>query len=163
MCSPDFHLIGLLHPEQSNIKGYALRPISRAAEQDDLGVAWHFKRVAKARTITIRFLGVWDTVASVLVPRSDRFFIPSLLMLPYTRLNPSVATFRQAIAIDERRRMFRLNRWIEPQNYLPNPFAENVQNRPQDIKQVWFAGVHADIGGGYPKAKARSLSFPSIG
>jgi hypothetical protein len=29
-----------------------------------------------------------------------------------------------------------------------------VHAEPQDILQVWFAGVHADIGGGYPENKA---------
>jgi uncharacterized protein (DUF2235 family) len=66
---------------------------------------------------------------------------------------------RQAIAIDERRRMFRIDRWVEPQEYKPNPFnAERV--RPQDIKQVWFAGVHADIGGGYPETATGPAQYP---
>jgi uncharacterized protein (DUF2235 family) len=120
MLAAFLHLIGLLHPEQSNISGYALAAYERGAEQNDPSVAWHFKNIAKARS-TIRFVGVWDTVASVVVPRADRLFIPSLLTLPYTRPNPSVAIVRHAIAIDERRRMFRLNRWLEPHDYAPNP------------------------------------------
>lgn len=154
------HLIGLLHPEQSNIDDYALTAYKRGAEQNDLSVAWHFKRIAKARSVTIKFLGVWDTVASVVVPRADRMFVPSLLTLPYTRTNPSIAIVRHAIAIDERRRMFRLNRWTEPQNYVLNPFAVPDQTEPQDIKQVWFAGVHADIGGGYPEEGSALSKFP---
>src|SRR5258707_10341690 len=42
---------------------------------------------------------------------------------------------------------FRINRWAEPQVYQPNPF-DKTNTKPQDVKQVWFAGVHADIGGG---------------
>jgi uncharacterized protein (DUF2235 family) len=81
-------------------------------------------------------------------------------MLPFTRRNPSVAIFRHAIAIDERRRMFRLNRWTEPQPYAPNPF--NVPDPPpqQDIKQVWFAGVHADVGGGYAEEESALSKYP---
>ena len=60
-------------------------------------------------------------MASVIVPREDTF-LPDLQTLRFTRTNSSVKTFRQAIAIDERRRMFRLNWWKEPQKYLPNPF-----------------------------------------
>ena len=48
-------------------------------------------------------LGVWDTVASVIVPRPDRFYTFSLQTLPFTERNPSVQAFRQAIAVDERR------------------------------------------------------------
>ncbi len=154
------HLMGLLHPDQSNIDGYALAAYKRAGAQNDLPVAWHFSRVVKARSVPIKFIGVWDTVASVLVPRRDRLFVPSLLMLPYTRTNPSVEIFRQAIAIDERRRMFRLNRWIEPQDHVPDPFATSDPPRRQDIKQVWFAGVHADIGGGYPEAESGLSKYP---
>jgi uncharacterized protein (DUF2235 family) len=58
------------------------------------------------------------------------------------------------MAIDERRRMFRLNRWIEPQEFAPNPFHKPDPVPQQDIKQVWFAGVHADIGGGYPESES---------
>jgi uncharacterized protein (DUF2235 family) len=154
------HLIGLLDPDQSNIYDYALAAYKRAAEQADLSVAWHFRRIAKAQSVTIKFLGVWDTVASVLVPRKDRLFVPSLLTLPYTRTNPSVEMFRHAIAIDERRRMFRLNRWTEPQEYVPNQFAKPDPPQQQDIKQVWFAGVHADIGGGYPETEGGLSKFP---
>ena len=40
--------------------------------------AAQFSRITSARWPTIRFVGVWDTVASVLVPRPDRFYWPSL-------------------------------------------------------------------------------------
>ena len=93
----------------------------RAPERTDLTAAWHFGRVAGGRAVRIAFIGVWDTVASVIVPRDDTL-VPDLQTLRYTRTNPIVKTFRQAIAIDERRRMFRLNRWTLPQDYRPNPF-----------------------------------------
>jgi hypothetical protein len=48
---------------------------------------------------------------------------------------PHVRTIRHALAIDERRAKFRTNR-VHP---VPG----------QDIKEVWFAGVHSDVGGGY--------------
>jgi uncharacterized protein (DUF2235 family) len=82
------------------------------------------------------------------------------LTLSYTRTNPSVAVFRHAITIDERRRMFRLNRWIEPQPFKSNPFAGDEPPPAQDIKQVWFSGVHADIGGGYPETESALSKFP---
>jgi uncharacterized protein (DUF2235 family) len=70
------HTIGLLPVDQLNIAGYALRSYKQASDADDLGVAWHFARVSGARAARIRFLGAWDTVASVLVPRRDRL-VPS--------------------------------------------------------------------------------------
>ncbi len=57
--------------------------------------------------------------------------------------------------------MFRLNRWIDPQKYRPNPFdASSAIN--QDIRQVWFAGVHADVGGGYPEDQSALSKFPLL-
>jgi hypothetical protein len=41
----------------------------------------------------------------------------------------------------------------------PNPFDPNGA-KPQDIKQVWFSGVHADIGGGYPEIESGPAKYP---
>lgn len=156
------HMVGLLRPDQLNICDYALTAYKRASDESDFPVAWDFGRVVSARKVTIHFIGVWDTVASMIVPRPDRFYLPSLRTLPYTRTNPSVRIFRHATAIDERRRMFRLNRWTEPQPYVENPFAHPKVDQPQDIKQRWFAGVHSDVGGGYPEAQSGLSKFPLI-
>jgi uncharacterized protein (DUF2235 family) len=180
------YVIGLLKPQQLNLAEYAFTAYKKAShdsrkegklpEADALKVAatmtsedevarglpaaWEFRRVAGAQRVTIKFIGVWDTVASVIVPRRDRFWL-DLQALRFTRTNPGVEIFRQAISIDERRRMFRLNRWSEPQTFKSNPF--NDRNwKPQDIKQVWFAGVHADIGGGYPESESGLSKFPLL-
>ena len=95
------------------------------------------------------------------MPRPDRFYWPSLEELAWTLQNPSVQTFRQAISIDERRCMFRLKKWYQPQTYKPVRFNE-VHAAPQDILQVWFAGVHADIGGGYPEKESGLSKYPLL-
>lgn len=155
------HLIGLVRPEQLNMCESALGAYKRAASNDDLPLAWHFARVIGARRPGIRFIGVWDTVGSVIVPRADRFYIPSLETLPYTQTNPSVQTFRHALAIDERRRMFRVSRWTQPQPYVANPFKPK-DTVPQDVEQRWFVGVHSDIGGGYPETESALSKLPLI-
>jgi T6SS, Phospholipase effector Tle1-like, catalytic domain len=50
--------------------------------------ASHFARIVSTRWPTIKFIGVWDTVASVTVPRPDRFYTFSLQELAFTRANP---------------------------------------------------------------------------
>jgi uncharacterized protein (DUF2235 family)/predicted ATP-binding protein involved in virulence len=80
------------------------------------------------------FVGVWDTVSSV-----GWFYDP--VRVPYTASNPDISIGRHAIAIDEHRAFFRQNLWT---NAGPG----------QDFKQVWFAGVHSDIGGGYPESES---------
>lgn len=172
------HVMGLFRPDQMNIAGHAWTAFKRASAKDrnksapstprshaypeqdltPLEAAWHFSRVIGGKPITIEFVGVWDTVASVIVPRYEQLSI-SLQTLRFTRTNPSVKAFRQAIAIDERRRMFRLNRWTEPQDFRPNPFDRRF-DVAQDTRQVWFAGVHADIGGGYRETESGLSKYP---
>ena len=162
-------VIGLLPPDQIDLAGYALSAYKNASSnshgsdakpKEFLNEAWHFSRIAGGYHIPIEFVGVWDTVASVIVPRKDKFW-PDLQTLVYTRTNPSVKKFRQAISVDERRRMFRLNRWTEPQHYRPNIFDPSSVI-DQDIRQVWFAGVHCDVGGGYPEDQSGPSKFPLL-
>lgn len=155
-------MIGLLPPDQLNICDYALTAYKQASEKNDFHLAWDFARTTGARRATIHFMGVWDTVASMIVPRPDRFYLPSLRTLPYTRENPGVRAFRHAMAIDERRRMFRLNRWVEPQDFVPDRFDKDVEPQPQDIVQMWFPGVHSDVGGGYPEVESGLSKYPLV-
>ena len=182
------HKVGLLSPQQGNLADAALtayKQVSTAiVDQEDVGAvdskpgndeeepqaqptscddqASQFARIVSARWPTIKFVGVWDTVASVIVPRPDRFYAFSLQKLAFTQLNPSVKVFRQAIAIDERRRMFRLEPWKEPQAFMYNRFSATNNAEPQDALQVWFAGAHADIGGGYPEKESGLSKFPLL-
>lgn len=162
-------VIGLLPPDQIDLAPYALTAYKNAsanrkegdeAHESFLNEAWHFSRVAGGYHVPIEFIGVWDTVASVIVPRQDQFRL-DLQTLVYTRTNPSVKKFRQAIAIDERRRMYRLNRWIEPQKYRRDIF-DAASAIDQDVRQVWFSGVHGDVGGGYPEDESGASKFPLL-
>ena len=179
------HKVGLITPEQANLAGSGLIAYKQfssdeapklrakfksavdaiAAEdtmpQTPFDNAAQFARITSTRWPTIRFVGVWDTVASVIVPRADRFYLPSLEELAFTLVNPSVEIFRQAISIDERRCMFRLKKWDDPQTYKPVRFND-VHAKAQDILQVWFAGVHADIGGGYPEKQSGLSKYPLL-
>lgn len=171
------HKVGLLAPQQQNLADAALTAYKQSTELNCLGGATltpedgpvsqddraaQFARIVSVRWPTIKFLGVWDTVASVIVPRPDRFYTFSLQELPHTRRNPSVRLFRQAIALDERRRMFRPHGWDEAQTFMHNRFSKTNNSDPQDIQQVWFAGVHADVGGGYPELESGLAKFPLL-
>jgi uncharacterized protein (DUF2235 family) len=151
------HMCGLLRPEQLNLAGYALVAYKSSADRNDLDIGFNFRRIAGARRPRIRLVGVWDTVSTVIVPRPDRFYLPSLQTLPFTRTNPSVETFRHAIAMDERRRMFRLNHWKDDKGSAPDPETGAVRTR-----QTWFAGVHSDVGGGYPEGESALSKYPLL-
>jgi uncharacterized protein (DUF2235 family) len=81
----------------------------------------------------IRFLGLWDTVPSFGVPGS-KANIGWLLDLP-----DNVAKCFHALALDERRQTFRLHR-----------LEARVDDANQEgrLFELWFRGVHSDIGGG---------------
>jgi uncharacterized protein (DUF2235 family) len=175
------HKIGLIAKPQSNLAGFGLtayKQFSSDAAPDDLKAftdggaddpgpatrdddAAQYARILSVKWPTIKFVGVWDTVASVIVPRPDRFYLPSLLTLAFVRHNPSVKIFRQACAIDEKRRMFRLQKW-QSGSFMKNRFSQTNNCEPQDTLQVWFAGVHADIGGGYPEKESGLSKFPLL-
>lgn len=84
---------------------------------------------------SIQFVGAWDTVSSF-------GWFWDFQTLPYTADNPSIVHIRHALAIDERRACFPASLFFPREDQLPN------------CKQVWFAGVHADVGGGYPEKEA---------
>ena len=153
------HLTGLIRPDQLNMAGYALRAYKSVGDTGGFDFARNFRRIIRGRVVPIHFIGAWDTVSSVMTPRWDRFPPASLQTLPFTRTNPSVRIMRHAMAIDERRRMFRLNRWVEPQEFNPNPFDADDPT-PQDISQMWFAGVHGDVGAGYAEETNALSKFP---
>ncbi|MFB8280596.1 DUF2235 domain-containing protein [Nocardia colli] len=98
----------------------------------------------------INFLGVFDTVGAL--------GVPGLTSLRYkfhdVKLAPSVHCARQALAIDERRRNFEPCLWEVP-------VEPNVKYRRgfQRVKQVWFEGVHSDIGGGYAECGLSDITL----
>jgi uncharacterized protein (DUF2235 family) len=179
------HKVGLIWPQQANLAGSGLTAYKQFSTGDAQGgldlqafsdhsdadgplpvdkddQAAQFARILSTRWPTVHFVGVWDTVASVIVPRPDRLYLPSFEELAFTLRNPSVQTFRQAISIDERRCMFRLKQWDAPQTFMKNRFSPTNNSEPQDIMQVWFAGVHSDIGGGYPEIQSGLSKYPLL-
>jgi hypothetical protein len=91
----------------------------------------------KPETVTMQCIGVWDTVGALGIPGSR--FCAQDYTFHQTALGPYVHHAFQALAIDEKRGNFQAAPWAPP------PHAEV----PQVLEQVWFAGVHSNIGGGY--------------
>jgi uncharacterized protein (DUF2235 family) len=127
------HMFGLLHPGNEGLIPYVIRLYAKRTRK--AGGMTHTFQVADGfkatfcRPCPLHFVGLWDTVSSV-------GWLWNPVRLPYTAQNPDMANGRHAVSIDERRCYFRDNLWGAP---LPT----------QSIKQVWFAGVHSDVGGSY--------------
>lgn len=86
----------------------------------------------------IRFVGVWDTVGALGIPQS--LIDPAAAAnYEFHDTSPSgiIDRGRHALAIDEQRDSFVPTLWTQP-----IPPGTNIQ-------QVWFPGVHSDVGGGY--------------
>jgi len=89
--------------------------------------------------VKIKSVAVWDTVGAMGIPlyAKDRRF--DLFKFADTSLSPSVEHGFHAMAIDEQRIDFPVTRWDDRDG----------------VVQVWFAGAHADVGGGYAQAESR--------
>jgi uncharacterized protein (DUF2235 family) len=98
------------------------------------------------------FLGLWDTVAAYGLPIDEmargvsRYLFP--LELPDRRLNKKVVRACHALSLDDERTTFHPVLWDET-NELP-PSGDGWDTSAERITQVWFAGVHSNVGGGYP-------------
>jgi uncharacterized protein (DUF2235 family) len=86
----------------------------------------------------IKMVGVWDTVGSLGIPSLIGQVDPIVYGFLDTGLHPDVQNAYHALAIDERRVEFPATLWSGP----PAP--------GQTLEQVWFCGVHSDVGGSYP-------------
>jgi uncharacterized protein (DUF2235 family) len=133
------HMYGLIRPDHEPLVPYAIRmltSISSNKQDQRVGAAFQLASDFKGTFCSIEckphFVGVWDTVSSV-------GWIENPLKLPFVANNPDIEIGRHAVAIDEKRAFFRTNLWRP---------SDNGPNGPRDMKQVWFPGVHCDVGGG---------------
>jgi uncharacterized protein (DUF2235 family) len=102
-------------------------------------------RFCHAQQTNIHFIGVWDTVDAVGLPFHVSDLINALIYrfkFPNQRLSEQVDHAYHALAVDDDRHSFHPLLWDQR---VPN------QGKLQKIEQVWFAGAHANVGGGYPK------------
>ncbi|HEV7252675.1 MAG TPA: DUF2235 domain-containing protein [Mesorhizobium sp.] len=67
------------------------------------------------------------------------------------KLDPNVGFARQALAIDENRADFEAVEWTPKQGERPDAARDGVVQ----VKQVWFAGAHSDVGGSYNENESR--------
>lgn len=123
--------VGLLTQGNEELLPFAWNMFKREKEAD----IYDGFRHTFSRNVHVHFLGLWDTVSSV-----GWMWAPQSLQ--FTANNPFVEVVRHAVALDERRAYFPQNLWGRD------------PNMPTDVLQVWFPGVHCDVGGGYAESEA---------
>lgn len=128
------HMFGLLNPGNEALVPYMVR-LYKSNDPCKFKIAKGFENTFSV-PCTPHFLGLWDTVSSV------GWILDPIYTkdghLPYTASLPGISHLRHAVSIDERRAFFRQN-LMHPSPPCP------------DFKEVWFAGVHSDVGGSYPE------------
>lgn len=113
---------------------------------------------APPRRMRIDFMGVWDTVGALGIPFGPlRFVGKHKFQFHNTNLGDNVARAYQALAIDERRRVFAPAIWKREAGIEDRLRAYGIED--QVIEQTWFAGAHSNVGGGYPDTGLSDLAF----
>ena len=97
---------------------------------------------------TVHFIGVWDTVGALGIPGLSRSIGRSRFGFHDTTLGSYIRHAYHALAINERRRPFAPTLWLD-KNVSPG----------QKVEQVWFPGVHTNIGGGYVDSGLSDRAF----
>ena len=88
---------------------------------------------ADTPTPGIRFMGLFDTVASIGVPNLNERDKPvSDVVFENHTISPAVDEALHLLSLDENRKAF-----------MPT-----LMNRDERVTEIWFSGVHSDIGGG---------------
>jgi uncharacterized protein (DUF2235 family) len=121
----------------------------------------------------IHFLGLWDTVAAYGGPleeitRGIDFFVWPL-STPDRLMSDRIKRACHAVALDDERRAFWPVLWDERYVKDPEGRPHRMTHPPVDpnlpavdrerLSQVWFVGMHSDVGGGYPEA---GLSYVAL-
>lgn len=125
------------------------------------------KTYAIEQSTRIKCIGVWDTVGALGNPLFMNGLLSKRNQFHDTELSSSVDFAFQALAVDEKRKNFEATLWQQQSHSVG-----------QVLEQVWFPGVHTDVGGGNPenesglsdnalqwmleKAQSCNLNFDSI-
>ena len=140
--------------------GWLLRPPKYFEDEEGKSTASIDLDLGEAKCqqvfLDIRFVGVWDTVDAYAMPVDELKIAIDEWVWPmsFADRDPSdrLLTIRHALSLDDERPTFRPVLWNEviKDPHHPNDVTKQKILSPQRIQQVWFAGVHANVGGGYP-------------
>jgi hypothetical protein len=140
-------LAGLISPLQL---GWGLRQALEVYRKVDLDRGQKLDQIGalgldRMEGVRIRCVGVWDTVGSLGIPGDlGRRFLGGKYYFHDVQLNSKVDVALHAVAIDEKRSAFAPTLWVRPPGSAPVA--------GQIVEQVWFPGVHSNVGGSYADA-----------
>lgn len=152
---------GILHRDHIDRIPQAWALYRDRIERPTGATATLFRR-SYARETEIHFIGVWDTVGALGIPVPDPAWLQSSVTrfnhrwaFHDTELSSWVRAAFHALAIDEQRAAFRPTLWHQQ----PGADKKGPDKEGQELKQVWFTGVHCDVGGGYKEAGLSDITL----
>jgi hypothetical protein len=101
--------------------------------------------------VRIKCVAVWDTVGNLGNPFVSRGVVGRMFEFHDTRLTNNIDIALHALSIDELRGPFRPTLWTKRK-------GETLPAN-QHVEQVWFAGTHADVGGGHRETGLSDVTF----
>jgi len=143
--------VGLLRPGSENLVQYAVSCYCRSKRWSDddwrqlhLFAGTFSRKVDGYTRIPVEYLGLWDSVKAAGILRWNLRWL-------FTRKIPNARSVRHAVSIDEKRRPYR-EYLIEDRGSSPAAHggADRHTAAEHHVEEVWFAGVHSDIGGTFP-------------
>jgi hypothetical protein len=119
-----------------------------------------YEKHSNARDRAVYCIGVWDTVRSLGYARGWRDIeIPGFRHRFHDHeLSRHVRYAFHALSIDDPRREFFPTIWNEPTRAQSISWKSGGKN-PQKFEQVWFPGVHSDVGGGYEESQLSDITL----
>jgi uncharacterized protein (DUF2235 family) len=167
---------------EGGLHRYALTAY-RAFRKQNVASIWYIELVRRIRDFILRtpykklrelkvtvpavhFVGLWDTVAAYGLPVEEMTRFYSKWIFPFEtldpQLHPNVNRACHAISIDDERTTFHPVLWTESKadTYVGDEPARYTHQ--ERISQVWFAGVHSNVGGGYPDDSVAHVSLDWI-
>lgn len=144
---------GLIRDTHSNMVDQVLAlyftPQTEQNSRDRSNRSYQARRFfAHERKVKIKFLGLWDAVASVGIPLISYLDHPR----PPTAAHLEVSHIRHALALHEYRRPY------EARCFPEANFVDATADK--SLVQKWFRGAHCDVGGGYPSDEDRLSDVP---
>jgi uncharacterized protein (DUF2235 family) len=143
---------GLLKPEFAHKleDAYTLYRRRDAASHPDAVESELFRRTY-SWVADAKFMGVWDTVGALGLPVGGLLrFINKPWSFHDMTLSSTVNFAYQALSIDEHRKPFAPSVWQR---------SVNAAGTGQVLEQVWFAGVHSNVGGSYPDSRLSDITL----
>jgi len=151
------NLAGIFHPSCLGGPLEQLLDIRRSDKYDNNEARKNaiaaIDNLKRHENVRIKCIGVWDTVGSLGIPGdwAKNLSFASRWYFHDVRLGAHVDVALHALAIDEKRAAFPPTLWEKPINQPLPP--------GQIVEQVWFAGVHSNIGGSYPDSDLSDITL----